>query len=257
MRTFRELHVPGSPLILPNAWDFASGAVLADAGFEAIGTTSLGVAAANGIPDGAGLARAETLAVTALLVRLPCLVTVDVEGGFSDDPSEVADLAAALADLGAAGVNLEDGRPDGTLAPVEAHCDKVRAVHKRVPGLFVNARTDAHWLGTGDDAIERCRRYAGAGADGVFVPALRDESAIGRLVEAVGVPVNLLYSPAGPTVDRLAALGVARISCGSLLFRTALKSTVDVAVAVREGRAGAGGDARPYAEVNALAGPAA
>jgi 2-methylisocitrate lyase-like PEP mutase family enzyme len=253
MRTFAELHVPGTPLILPNAWDFASGAALVDAGFGAIGTTSLGVAAAHGIPDGEGLARAETLAVAALLVRLPCLVSVDVEGGFSDNPSEVADLAAALADLGAVGVNLEDGRPDGTLAPVEAHCAKVRAVRERVPGLFVNARTDVHWLGVGDDAVERCRAYVDAGADGVFVPGLRDEVAIGRLVEAAGAPVNLLYSPVGPTVERLAALGVARISCGSLLFRAALKSTVDVALAVRDGRSGAGGDARPYADVNALA----
>jgi 2-methylisocitrate lyase-like PEP mutase family enzyme len=249
---FRDLHRPGQPLILPNAWDFASGAVLADAGFRAIGTTSLGVAAAHGIADGAGLARAETLAVTARLVRLPCMVTVDIEGGFSDDPAEVAAYAGALADLGAVGINLEDGRPDGVLAPVELHRAKIRAVRERAPALFVNARTDVHWLGAGDDAIERCRAYVEAGAQGVFVPGLRDPDAIGRLVSAVDAPLNVLYSPAGPSVAQCAALGVARISCGSLLFRAALKSTVDAAVAVRDGAGGVGGDAPSYAEVTAL-----
>src|SRR5579875_3746635 len=117
---FRALHVPGHPLLLPNAWDFASAAVLAQQGFTAIGTTSLGVAAAAGLPDAAGLARAETLALAERLTRLDCLISIDIEGGFSEEPAAVADLAEQLARFGVAGVNVEDGRGGGgSLAPRE------------------------------------------------------------------------------------------------------------------------------------------
>src|SRR5262245_6566479 len=121
MTEFAALHRPGDPLILPNAWDVASAAALVRSGFRAIGTTSLGVAAAAGIPDGAGAARAETLALARRLAGIECLLTVDIEGGFSDDPGAVADLATELYELGAAGVNVEDGRADGTLRSAVQH----------------------------------------------------------------------------------------------------------------------------------------
>lgn len=110
---FRALHQAGAPLLLPNAWDYASAAALAAAGFAVVGTTSLGVAAAHGLRDAEGWARSETLALARRLGGLPCLVTVDIEAGFSDGPGEVADLAAELSAAGSVGVNLEDGRPGG------------------------------------------------------------------------------------------------------------------------------------------------
>src|SRR5262245_48956247 len=219
MRTdeFRALHRPGQPLVLPNAWDFASAAALVEAGFAAVGTTSLGVAAALGVPDGHGRTRTATLDLTRILARLPCLLSVDAEAGFSDDPAEVADLAAELANLGAVGINLEDGRPDATLAPIDAQVALLRAVKSRVPELFVNARVDAYWVGGTDpqvrpEAIARARAYQEAGADGVFVPGLVDPGGIAAVVDSVAVPVNILYSPSGPTVRDLAELGVARVS---------------------------------------------
>lgn len=240
MTAFHELHRGSDPLVLPNAWDYASAAALVAAGFPAIGTTSLGVAAAHGLRDGAGEARAETLALVRRLTRLPCLFTVDIEAGFGDGPAAVADLAGELAAAGAVGINLEDGRLDGSLAPVDAQVELIAAVKARVPGMFVNARTDTHWLAgaRGPElagTLARIEAYAVAGADGVFVPGLVDEHEIAAVVGAVEVPVNVLYLPGRQTVRRLADLGVRRVSCGSLLFRAAVGATVAAARAVAAG----------------------
>lgn len=232
---FRTLHREGAPLLLPNAWDHASAAALADAGFRAIGTTSLGVAAAAGKPDGTGATRAETVHLATGLTRLNALISADIEGGFSDSPADVAALAATLAQAGVVGINIEDGRADGTLADPGPHCELIRAVKDTVPDLFVNARTDTFWLpGPGHQAqtASRAAAYQRAGADGIFVPGLRDEQAITELVGVLDVPLNILYAPGGPSFRRLAELGVRRVSCGSLLFRTALHSAVEAANAV-------------------------
>ncbi|MDH6229320.1 isocitrate lyase/phosphoenolpyruvate mutase family protein [Streptomyces sp. MJP52] len=252
---FARLHDQVAPLLLPNAWDYASAAVLAAQGFEAIGTTSLGVAAAAGLPDGAAATAEETLALARRLGQGSFLFTVDMEGGFSDDPQEVAELAGRLYDAGAAGVNLEDGRPDGTLAPVELHAAKIAAVKAAVPALFVNARTDTYWLGCrGEETGARAAVYEQAGADGVFVPGLSDPDRIAALVATLTVPLNILYAPAGPTVTELAALGVRRISLGSLLYRNALAAAAATASAVRDGLP-VEGAALSYAEVQALGAP--
>jgi len=237
--TFHDLHRSRQPLLLPNAWDFASAAALAAAGFPAIGTTSLGVAAAHGVPDAAGLGRAETLALARLMTRLPSLVTVDCEGGFSDDPAEVAELVAELAGLGVVGVNLEDGRPGGRLVDPVAQERLIATVKARVSGVFVNARTDTYWIG-GDDPLEstlaRAERYVGAGADGIFVPGITADADIAALTETVAAPVNVLYLPGRFTLERLSELGVARLSTGSLLYREALHAATNTALAIRGDR---------------------
>lgn len=221
MTSFRDLHRPGDPLLLPNAWDYGSAAVLAAHGFPAIGTTSLGVAAVHGRPDAAGATRAETIELAELVKDLGVLVTVDIEGGFSDDPAEVSDLVASLAALGVAGVNLEDGRPDGTLRPIELHQRVIEAAKGH--GVFVNARTDTHWLGTGDWR-ERVDAYAHA--DGIFVPGLTGLEEIAEVAARTPLPLNVLYQPGGPTLAQLAEAGVARVSTGSLLYRAALQGAL-------------------------------
>lgn len=238
MDEFRALHVPGSPLLLPNAWEFGVGAFLAAQGFRALGTTSLGVSAAAGEPDGAPSTRDATVALATRLARLDVLVSVDIADGFSADPATVAGLAAELAAAGAVGVNLEDGRADGSLVPVEVQCALVRAVKERVPGLFVNARTDTHWAGGRSiaEAETRVRAYAAAGADGVFVPGLAGPADVERIVAAAGVPLNLLFLPGRVTLAGLAELGVARVSLGSLPYRMALAAAAETALAVRDGR---------------------
>lgn len=257
LTAFARLHhqAAATPLLLPNAWDHASAAALAAQGFPAIGTTSLGVAAAAGLPDGAAATADATLALARSLGRSSFLFTVDAEGGFSDDVEEVAALARELYEAGAAGINLEDGRPDGTLAPVELHAAKIAAVKAAVPALFVNARTDTHWLGRQEDeTAARLARYEQAGADGVFVPGLSDPDGIAALTATLLVPLNILYTPTGPTVAELAALGVRRVSLGSLLYRRALAAAVTAATAIRDGRP-ADLTAPSYAEVQALAEP--
>lgn len=254
---FRLLHRPGDPLVLPNAWDFASAASLVRAGFRAIGTTSLGVAAAAGLPDARGETRAETYALARRLSRLDCLVTVDIEGGFSDNPGDVARLAFDLASAGAVGVNIEDGRSDGGLTDVARQQELIRAVKRRVPHLFVNARTDTYWLRPDDpdldETVARVRAYRDAGADGVFVPGLAAPDDIRRVVAATDAPLNVLFLAGRLTVPALAELGVGRISTGSLLFRAALGATVAAAQAVARGDDAPPG-APSYADVVALVG---
>ncbi|ONI83586.1 PEP phosphonomutase [Saccharothrix sp. ALI-22-I] len=226
-RAFHRLH--DGFLVLPNAWDFASAAAFVRAGFPAVGTTSLGVAAAHGIPDAAGAARAETLALARMLVRLPVPVTVDVEAGFGGD---VRSLAAELWELGVAGVNVEDGRGEGLADPAD-QAAIVRAFKEAAPGLFVNARVDTHWLTVDrDSTVDRALRYVDAGADGIFVPGLNDERRIADVVAAVPVPLNVL---AQLNIKTLQDLGVRRVSTGSLLFRAALGEAVRTAEAVRDG----------------------
>ncbi|MET8009596.1 isocitrate lyase/phosphoenolpyruvate mutase family protein [Streptomyces sp. NPDC005271] len=265
---FRRLHHAERPLLLPNAWDHASAAALARRGFPAIGTTSLGVAVAAGLPDATGATREQTLALARGIVRLPVLVTVDIEGGFGERPEGVAALAAELDEAGVAGVNIEDGRPDGTLAPLAHQYAVIAAVKERVPRLFVNARTDTHWLaaiGGGMTpplaaAAERAEAYVRAGADGVFVPALTDERDIAALVRDLGeTPLNILFAPGRHTYGQLAELGVRRISCGSLLFRAALHRAVELAWTIAHPGAHPGadpaGDPPGYAEAQSLSDP--
>ncbi len=247
MTTFADLHRPGEPLVLPNAWDFISGAALVDAGFPAIGTTSLGVAAANGRPDAEGQTRAETVALVRLLATLPCLLTVDLEAGFGD-PAAVAREVAAL---GAAGINLEDG-----LGPIDELVASIAATKRVAPDLFVNARTDTHWRQRTPDLSETLRRlsaYVEAGADGVFVPGLADPDDIRKVVRAIDAPLNVLALAGGQTVAELGALGVARVSTGSLLFRAAVGAAVTTARAVAGNEAGPTGLPR-YTEIVRLVG---
>ncbi|MEU6762830.1 isocitrate lyase/phosphoenolpyruvate mutase family protein [Streptomyces sp. NPDC046853] len=251
---FRALHRTGEPLLLPNAWDHASAAALAGAGFPAIGTTSLGVAAAAGKADATGGTREETLRLARGLARLPALITVDIEGGFSERPDEVAELAAELARAGVVGVNIEDGRPDGTLAGTAPQCELISAVKESAPDLFVNARTDTYWLRAGgaEETERRAAAYQQAGADGLFVPGLQDGKAIAALVDGVlDVPLNILFAPGALTFRRLAELGVRRVSSGSLLFRAALHAAVEAAHSI--GGGGAVPDDLPsYADAQAL-----
>ncbi|GAB2796799.1 isocitrate lyase/phosphoenolpyruvate mutase family protein [Streptomyces chlorus] len=251
---FAGLHHADEPLLLPNAWDHASAAALAAQGFRAIGTTSLAVAAAAGLPDGAAATREQTLLLALTLGSGPYWLSVDAEDGFSEDPGEVASFASELYAVGAVGINLEDG-----LGPMDRHAAKIAAVRAAAPGLFVNARTDTYWAAGPDtdggsrreDTFRRLDAYQQAGAQGVFVPGLTDPREIAGLVRRLDAPLNILYSPTGPSVPQLAGLGVRRISLGSLLYRRALGAAVEAATAVREGRAPTG-TVPAYAEIQAL-----
>jgi 2-methylisocitrate lyase-like PEP mutase family enzyme len=237
---FRELHRPGDPLLLPNAWDLASALTLAAHGAEVVGTTSLGVAVAAGEPDGAGATLAPTIELAHRITAAGIAVTVDLEAGFSDDPVAVGDVVAELARAGVVGVNLEDSTAQGLTEPV-AFARKLAAVAAAAPELYLNARTDAFWVGALDGigartsaSLERARRYLDAGATGVFVPGTLDDGTIATLASGITAPLNVLAQP-GRAIGDLAALGVARISTGSLLFRASLAAITTVLDDVRLG----------------------
>lgn len=247
---FAGLHHADEPLLLPCAWDHASALLLAAQGFRAVGTTSLGVAAAAGLPDGAAATRELTLHLALALGSGPFLLSVDAEGGFSDDPDEVAGFARELYALGAVGINLEDGT-----GPAGLHAAKIAAVRAAAPGLFVNARTDTYWIGDGDgeDTRRRLDAYVRAGAQAVFVPGLTDPRRIADLVRGLdGIPLNILYTPGGPSLPHLTDLGVRRVSLGSLLYRRALGAAVEAAAGLRAGDGPTERTTPSYAEIQAL-----
>ena len=245
--TFRALHQGDEPLILPNAWDVPSALAFREAGFEAIGTTSFGVASGLGRPDGERSTRDANLTLARALTGLGCHISVDIEDGYDDDPGQVADYVAQLP---AAGINIEDSSAEKLVSP-EIHAAKVAAIKNRRPELFVNARIDTYWLGesaTVAETLARATRYVDAGADGVFVPGVTDPGEIRELTANIPVPLNVLVIPALPVAE-LARLGVRRVSTGSLPYRAALHAATDVALAVRDGRPVAA--ATPYAELQA------
>jgi 2-methylisocitrate lyase-like PEP mutase family enzyme len=245
---FRRLH--DDFLLLPNAWDVASASALAREGFPAVGTTSLGVAAAAGVPDGTGAGRGPTLALAHALAGQPVPITVDIEGGFSEDPGELRDLAAELAALGIAGVNIEDGQV-GALRDPAHHARLVAAM--ATSDLFVNARTDTYWSNMDkENTLDRLRAYVDAGASGVFVPGLTEPQDIEKVVSAIPAPLNILFQPGKTNLQTLAALGVRRVSTGSYLFRAALGAALDAARMAKQNAAPLTYDIPTYQQVQSL-----
>jgi 2-methylisocitrate lyase-like PEP mutase family enzyme len=236
--TFRELHHGDRPLVLPNAWDVPSALAFLEAGFEAIGTTSFGVASSLGRPDGGRSTRDANLALARALAPLPCHISMDIEDGYADDAEQVAEYVGELdkAGGGIAGINIEDSSAEHLISP-EAHAAKVAAVRNRCPDVFVNARVDTYWLGE-DDTVEatlaRAALYVDAGADGVFVPGASDPAVLRELTSNIPVPLNVLVIPA-LSLGELAELGVRRVSTGSLPYRAAIHAAAQVADAVRNG----------------------
>jgi 2-methylisocitrate lyase-like PEP mutase family enzyme len=225
----RSLHVPGQPLVLPNAWDAASAKAVVEGGFPVVATTSAGVAASLGYEDHQDAPAAEMLAAAARTIRsVEVPVTVDAEAGYG---MSAADFVDALREIGAAGCNIEDtDHVAGALTDRAVHADRIAAIRAsasaRGYGLVVNARIDVFLAAGGraeaelmDDAIERARAYLAAGADCVYPITLHGADAISSLVKAVEAPVNILALPQAPSVTDLAKLGVARVSYGSLLRR--------------------------------------
>lgn len=247
MPSFAELHHRDLPLLLPNAWDVPSALAFVAAGFEAVGTTSFGVASSLGRPDGDRATRDANTALARALSTLDCHLSMDVEDGYSDDPEEVAGYVATLP---VAGVNIEDSTAE-RLVPPAAYAAKVAAVKRRCPGIFVNARVDTYWLGqdaTVESTVDRAARYVEAGADGVFVPGATEPDVLRELTAAIPVPVNVLAMP-GRSLAELAGLGIRRVSTGSLPYRAAMYAAGEVVRAVRDG--GAVPAALPYADLQA------
>jgi 2-methylisocitrate lyase-like PEP mutase family enzyme len=230
--TFRDTHYGELPLLLPNAWDVPSALALLECGFTAIGTTSFGVASSIGRPDGGRSTEEANLALAAALRPLDCYLSMDIEDGYADDPDPVADYVARLP---ADGINIEDSTDEQLIDPGR-HAAKVQAIKQRSPDMFVNARVDTYWLGqdaTVAATLDRAARYVEAGADGIFVPGVTEPDVLHQLTAAIPLPLNVLAVP-GLSLADLAALGVRRVSTGSLPYRAAIHAAATAAVAVRD-----------------------
>ena len=234
----RSLHVPGTPLVLPNAWDVASARAVVAAGFPVVATTSGGVAASLGYEDHERAPGDEMLAAAGRIagaVEVP--VTVDAEAGYGIEP---ADLVAALKKMGAAGCNLEDtNHATGELRDPVEHAAWLRAVREAASDqsypLVINARIDVFLsaLASGSDAgrqaelvseaLRRAHAYVEAGADCVFPIVLWERDALAAVISEAPGPVNVLRIPPAPSEAELAELGVARVSYGSLLHHDAME----------------------------------
>ncbi|MER6180011.1 isocitrate lyase/phosphoenolpyruvate mutase family protein [Streptomyces sp. NPDC001652] len=229
---FHALHVPGRPLVLPNAWDTASARVVEDAGAAAVATTSAGLAWALGAADGDRVERERVLGVVADIVgAVGVPVSADVESGYAEDPAGVAATVRAVLAAGAVGVNIEDalyGEGVGPLRDVAAQAERIAAAREAADAegvpLFVNARIDTFLRGAGDVdvTLERAAAFRAAGADGIFVPGAVDPGTVKLLVDGVDGPLNVMVGPGAPPVAELAALGVARVSAGSGIAQAAL-----------------------------------
>jgi 2-methylisocitrate lyase-like PEP mutase family enzyme len=220
----RSLHVPGEPLVLPNAWDVASARAVVAAGFPVVATTSAGVAAVLGYEDHEGAPGEEMFSAAARIVHaVDVPVTVDAEAGYGLGPAE---LVGELERIGAAGCNLEDtDHATGELRERSAHAEWLRAVRRASSDLVVNARIDVFLQGAGEltQALARAELYFEAGADCVYPIGLADRDDIAEFVSGAGGPVNILASPKAPSIADLAELGVARVSYGGLLYRQTME----------------------------------
>jgi 2-methylisocitrate lyase-like PEP mutase family enzyme len=225
----RALHVPGDPVVLPNAWDASSARAIEAAGFPAVATTSGGVAAALGYEDHEGAPAREMFAAAGRIagaVEIP--TSVDAEAGYGMEPAE---LVAALKDAGAAGCNLEDtDNAGGSLRETDQQADWLRRVREAADdadhGLVINARIDVFIApfraGTHDgrqgelvgEALARARAYVEAGADCVYPILLWEADALRSFTAEAPGPVNALGVPSAPTPAELAEIGVARITYG-------------------------------------------
>ncbi len=262
----RALHHAADPLLLVNVWDIASARIVEHAGFPALATTSAGIAFAEGYPDGQQIRPDHMFARVAQIaqaVNVP--VTADVEAGYGQTPERAFRTAQSVISGGAVGMNFEDatGDPERPMADLSLQVERIRAIREAAAkfdvALVLNARTDVYLLQVGeargryDETVWRLRAFRDAGADCVFAPGVRDAETIGRLVQDLHCPLNILAVPGGPSVSELAALGVKRISLGSGPMRAAMGALRRFAEEVKtKGTWSAMEGAPSHAEMNEL-----
>jgi 2-methylisocitrate lyase-like PEP mutase family enzyme len=225
---FRDLHAREGIFVMPNPWDVGSARLLASLGFEALATTSAGLAWSLGKHD-YSLARDEVVTHVASLARATDLpLNVDSERCFADDLAGVAETVRLLADAGAAGCSIEDFDPaTNAIDPVGLAAERVgaaaEAAHASGADVVLTARAEnlLHGVTDLDDTIARLIAYREAGADVLYAPGLTDLGDIARVARSVGAPLNVLAMPTGPSVRELASVGVRRVSTGGSLARAA------------------------------------
>ena len=245
-RAFRALHERPGLFVMPNPWDAGTAKLFAALGFEALATTSFGLANALGRIDGTlAVSREELIGNCrdiATATEVP--VNADLENGYADDPRKAAEIIRMAAEAGVVGGSIEDAtgndaKPiyDFNLA-VERVAAAAEIAHSLPFPFTFTARAEnfLHGRRDLDDTVKRLQAFAGAGADVLYAPGLRDLATIRQVVAAVPKPLNVVMSAADPdiTTQQLAEAGVKRISVGGTLSRLAFAAVRDAALAMRD-----------------------
>jgi 2-methylisocitrate lyase-like PEP mutase family enzyme len=247
---FLALHTPGTPLLMPNAWDIGSAKLFEALDIKAIATTSGGFAATRGRLDGA-MTKPEVLAHSAELagaVGLP--VSADLENCFAHDPEGVAATIKEAIATGLAGGSVEDftgktnddrgNYADQPIYELALATERVRAAaeaaHSGPVHFVLTARAENYLHGRTDlaDTIKRLQAYQEAGADVLFAPAVVEPKELEQLIKSVDIPVSVLILPHGPDVQGLAELGVARISVGGAVAVAAYGAAIKAVTELRD-----------------------
>jgi 2-methylisocitrate lyase-like PEP mutase family enzyme len=238
---FRALHVPGDPLLMPNAWDEGSAKALATLGFAALATTSSGFAATKGLVDGAVGAERSLEHAAALVRSVDVPVNGDLEDGWGTDPGEVAATVAEAVEAGLAGCSIEDysAGADPEIHDIGLAAERIAAAAEAARegrGIVLTARAENFIRGNPDlgDTIERLQAYQEAGADVLYAPGLVDLADVRCVVSSVDRPVNVLLMPGMAPVPELAEAGVARISVGGTFNAVAFGALARAARELRE-----------------------
>lgn len=231
---FKALHQNEEPLLLANVWDAHSAKLAQQAGYKALGSSSHAIANSLGFEDGENISFEQLYFVVKRIknvVQIP--LSVDFEAGYSDNPEEVAQYVKQLADIGIAGINLEDGIvKDGKriLGNPESLVEKIRAI-KATSTIFINARIDTYTTKHPDslnESIARANLYKTAGADGVFVPLIQKDTDILNFITRVDLPLNVFATPQLPNYESLQKLGVKRISHGAKQYELLMKKSEEI-----------------------------
>ena len=228
---FAGMHQRGNPLLLGNAWNVSSAKLFEKNGYKAIGTSSAAIANSLGYEDGQNIPfNLLLIVVERILADIHVPLSVDMEAGYGHHINEILEHLKKLHDAGVVGINLEDSEK-GHLLPINQFTKKLEAIKndllKNSMKIFINARTDAFLLGESsplEKTLDRISLYEDAGADGIFVPFVREKNDIVSITAATRLPLNVLCVPGLPSFEILAGWGVSRISLGSTAFRATYRN---------------------------------
>ena len=235
---FRALH-EGEPFVIPNPWDAGSARVFAALGFEALATTSSGLAFTLGRLDGGATLDEVAVHVAALVAATGLPVSADLENGYGPEPRAAAEAIVRVAEAGAVGGSIEDYDPAGSLYERAHAVERVAAAVEAARGLgfpfALTARAENHIRGNPDldDTIARLQAFEAVGADVLYAPGLRTVDEIRTVCDAVSKPVNVLALPA-LTLGEIFGAGAQRVSVGGGLAWVAAKAMADAAAAIRD-----------------------
>lgn len=236
---FKELHHDGM-FLLPNAWNGGSAKIFEKEGFKSVGTTSAGIAYSMGYEDGEKIDFKDVYRITKeILDVIDIPLTVDLERGYGDNNKQIADNVKKIIELGAVGINIEDGQPENNkVDEIDEFCDKIKILSnlKKTMGIpfLINARTDIFLLGEGsigekvEKAIKRAKLIEDAGADCIFLPGSIDVEGIKKLRNSINLPINLYLHPEYSDLRELESIGINRLSSGSGIVRSSLNNIINI-----------------------------